>query len=633
MDTSKSRERDRFWRRRSTTTQTYSQPPLTNHPAPSSSAASKVVAFASNRRRRTNDRAVPTNLRLVLVTGLLLLGTLGLAAKLINLQFIQGKALKKQAQLQQQFLYQPFAPRRTIVDRNGDALALDRQLYTLFAHPVMFKVSTAGASAKAEMAAKLSPILNRPVADLVKVFEQAPTGIPVARGLTEDIKDQIHHLWVDGLELIPYQERFYPQQALFGEVVGFVNQEYQGQAGLEFSQQDLLQHAVPEIQLSQTGAGRVIPNRVPTGLFRTDDLRLQLTLDSRLQRVAREALHQQLQKYGAKRGTVIVMDARDGALLALVSEPTYNPNQYYRADLSLFKNWALTDLYEPGSTFKPINVAIALEAGAIATNSGFYDEGRISVGGWPIENFDYSSRGARGPVTVTEILQYSSNVGMVHIMNRVKPNDYYTWLERLGLGHEIGIDLPFAMTGYLKPRSTFVEYGIEPATTAFGQGFSLTPVQLAQIHGTLANGGQLVTPHVIRNIVNPKGEITGQQPRHPAPKRVFSPKTTQAVLDMMETVVDKGTGKPAQIKGYRIGGKTGTAQKANPHGGYLSHAKITSFVSILPIDAPRYVVAAVIDEPQGDNAFGSTVAAPIVKRVMEGLITIEGIPPSRSQVP
>lgn len=556
----------------------------------------------------------------------MILSGLGLIAKLYHLQFTQAAFLHAKAVEQQQFRFHPFAPRRPITDRNGDVLALDRPVYTLYAHPTLFKESPEA------IATQLSPLINQPIPSLVKLFGTAPSGIPVQQSLREEVRDQIRDLRLDGLELIQSQERFYPQQDLFAEIVGFVNKEYKGQAGLELSQKAALEYTAPSIQVSRTGAGAVMPNQIPQDFLWADDLSLQLTLDSRLQRIARETLRKQILKYNAKRGTVIVMDARDGSLLTLVSEPTYNPNEYYKADISLFKNWALSDLYEPGSTFKPINVAIALEAGVISPTSTFYDQGQITVGGWPVENFDYTTRGGRGAITVTEVLEYSSNVGMVHIMEHLKPADYYAWLERIGLGQSVAIDLPFTTASHLKPKADFVEHVIEPATAAFGQGFSLTPIQLVQLHGMLANGGKLVTPHVVKGILNSQGQPVGKQPILPPPRQVLSPRSTQAVLQMMEAVVSQGTGKAASIKGYRIGGKTGTAQKANPTGGYQGMGKITSFVGILPINAPRYVVVAVIDEPKGDNAFGSTVAAPIVKTVMESLITIEAIPPSQPKV-
>jgi cell division protein FtsI (penicillin-binding protein 3) len=573
---------------------------------------------------KAQPKVESSRFRLILVWLVLVVGGVLLATNLFRLQVTQSAKLRQQAREQQMVFLRPFVPRRPIVDRTNAVLAIDRPVYTLYAHPKLFKRT------KVEVAGQLSPVLKRPAGDIVKQFDRAESGIRIEYALDEWMADRITNLQIDGLELIQNQQRLYPQQDLMAGVLGYVDVEHQGQAGLEFSQQKFLERSVKAIRLSRMGNGMLMPDSMPGGFLHVDDLRVQLTLDSRLHRVAQASLREQMKLYNAKRGTVIVMDVKDGSLLALVTEPSYDPNRYYEFPVERFKNWAITDLYEPGSTFKPINVAIALEAGAMKPDAIFNDEGQIFVDGWPIEDFDFSSTGGRGPLSVTEILQYSSNVGMVHIVQQLKPKVYYNWLKRLGLGQVTGIDLPSEIASRAKDKEQFLESPIEAATASFGQGFSITPLKLAQLATALANGGKLVTPHIVRGLYDTEGQLHSQ-PTIPPPRQVFSPATTQAVLKMMEAVVTEGTGKPAQIEGYRIAGKTGTAQKASADGGYYETAKITSFVSIFPVDAPRFVVVAVIDEPEGGDAFGSTVAAPIVKTVMEALITIEQIPPSTPQ--
>ncbi|NEQ75989.1 MAG: penicillin-binding protein 2 [Okeania sp. SIO2C9] len=560
--------------------------------------------------------------RLFLVWILLMLGLLGLTINLFYIQILRGKALQQQAKLQQTEESIPFVPRRPIVDRNGNTLAIDKIAYTLYAHPKIFNRS------KQEVAYQLSTILEGANLektltsnDLLQMFNERETGIKVADFIPQETTDKITNLFVDGLELIQHPQRVYPQKELAAEVVGYVDGESIGQAGIEYSQQNLLERSVPKIQFRRLIKGVLVPDRLTTGFLQLDDLSLHLTIDSRLQRATRTILKEQLEEYEAKRGTVIVMDANDGSILSLVSEPSYDPNQYYNYDVTLFKNWAVTDVYEPGSTFKPVNVALALEVGAIEGDSVFYDTGRIVIGNWPIFNSD----GSGGARTVTEIIQHSSNVGMVKIVEQMPRAVFYDGLKRLGLGDTTGADLPFEAPSILKGRNQFLMVPVEAATTAFGQGFSLTPLQLAQLNAALANGGKLVTPHVMRGLFDSKGQPYWQLSL-PSPRQVFSSDTTTKVLAMMERVVESGTGKRAKIRGYRIAGKTGTAQKASEAGGYSKKAKITSFVGILPMESPRYVVLAVIDEPIKGS--GGRVAAPIVKSVIKSLIDIEQIPPS-----
>ncbi|MBD2258922.1 penicillin-binding protein 2 [Pseudanabaena sp. FACHB-2040] len=562
----------------------------------------------------------PTRLRALIVWGLLMLGIVALGVRLAHLQLVQGPTLIQMARQQQFIPDVPRPARRPIVDREGNVLAVDRIIYTLYAHPQLFK------RAPAEVAEGLSPLLEISQDELLNRFSQQNSGIQLSLDLTPEAAERVRNLRLDGLELLPQQQRFYPQQSLFAPIVGFVNVEGVPQAGLE--------SAFEEELLMETGAGdaSAVPPAaglnpsVPSEL--TAPLKLQLTLDSRLQRVAQQELQNTVARHGAKRGTAMVMDAQTGALLAMATSPTYDPNRYYESDITAFRNWAVSDLYEPGSTFKPINIAIALEVGAITPEDSIYDEGRLQFGQWTIQNSDYSHVGGRGPLSITDVLKYSSNVGMVHIMDRVRSATYFDWLQRLGLGRSTGIDLPSEVVGQLKDRNQFVNSAVESATASFGQGFALTPMQVLQMQATLANGGKLVTPHVVQGLVDDKGSLRWQ-PDRPSPQPLFSPETTQAVMGMMEKVVSEGTGKPAQLPGYRVGGKTGTAQKVTDAGVY-GNGRITSFVSILPVEAPRYVVLAVIDEPFGDNAYGSTVAAPLVKSIMESLVVIQRIPPAQA---
>jgi cell division protein FtsI (penicillin-binding protein 3) len=562
--------------------------------------------------------------RLLIVWGLLLAGLGGLSYRLYHLQVIEASKLQRMAKGQQSTSMQPYVPRRPIIDSLGNVLATDHLTYTLFVHPKYFEPTEKIPNPTEYVAKELAVILDGFTPEqLLQKFKEKDSGIKLATRLNESQAVKISNLGMGGVDLEKQYTRYYPQDEMAAEIVGYVDGDHQGQAGLELSQKEILERDTLTYSIQRTGRGAVLPSSLPDNLLQSNDWQLQLTLDMRIQRAARDLLKAQVKQYKAKRGTMMVMDAQDGAILAMVNEPTFNPNEYYKAKVEYFKNWAVSDLYEPGSTYKPVNVALALDEKVIKPTDKVSDPGSVRVGPWTISN---ASKSGAGLISITEVIRSSSNVGMVAIMRRLKPERYYELLQSIGMDRKTGIDLPGEVPSYLKAREEFISQPIEPATASFGQGFSLTPIKLLQLQATLANGGKLVTPHVVKGLVDARNHLHWQ-PDHPS-ESVISPENALAVVKMMEAVVDGGTGKAAYIEGYRIGGKTGTAQKAGPRGGYLPNAKITSFVSVLPVDNPRYVVVAIVDEPKGGNTFGGTVAAPIVKKLMEAIIAIKGIPPS-----
>ncbi len=591
------------------------------------------------------------SLRLFLVWGILVLGTVGLACRLYYLQVInpiivyeqarEGKTLREIAQGQQTDTIKFYSPRRQIVDRKQNVLATDRITYELYVHPNLFRRNSKPVPPE-EIANNLGDILQtKTPEEFLAIFSKKGTGIRLATNLPESVRDKITQLRIDGLDLRPHYSRIYPHEDMVAEIVGYINQDLNRspQAGIEYTQNNLLQRKQSSTKVKRSFINTKGKERKvfhlgeldsSAQLFQFDDLWLQLTIDLRLQQAVRAALKQSMAKYNAKRGAVIVMDIRDGSIPALVCEPTYNPNKYsdYAEDVSIFRNWAITDLYEPGSTFKPINIAIALDAGVITPQDTINDTGKIKIGDREVANHDYRTKGARGKISIAEILQYSSNVGMIKVMNRLKREDYYQRLQDLGIEEPLDIEINGYTPGHLKDKIEFTIREIEAATTAFGQGLSLTPLKLIQLHAAIANGGYLVTPHLVQGLSDFEGN--SHYTTTFDKKQVFSPETTQAVLTMMEKVVEDGSGYNSKIPKYRIAGKTGTAQKINPATG-LYDKEITSFVGVFPVQAPRYAILAVVDEPQGQFTFGSTVAAPVVRSVIEALIGIEGIAPSSQE--
>ena len=587
-------------------------------PAPRSSGSSL------KQRRVLQLKPVPTR-RLWAVYLLMAASLSGLALRLAWVQVVQGPELLNRARAVQTQTITPLGRRRTIVDRQGSLVALDEERFTLWAHPRYFSFlgdDIGKLRSPLDVARKLSTVLALPMADLVRAMEGRKSGVKLAADLDPETAQRVRELGISGIDLEAYPQRVYPQGSLFANVVGFLNLERVPQAGLEQSRNSDLRRHEATRQLRRGADGTPLPDGLKAGVLYGDDLRLQLTLDARLQQVAQMALTKQVKQWKAKRGVALVMDVRNGELRALASTPTYDPNQFWKYKPGLFREWSVQDLYEPGSTFKPINLAIALQENAIDPAGKVNDPGQLTIGGWPIFNHD---RQGNGLIDFPTVLQVSSNVAMVKAMQRVKPEKFWTWLHTLGIDTKPDTDLPGAVAGQLKPKEIFRTQPIEPATAAFGQGFNLTPLKLIQLHAMLSNGGKLVSPHITRGLRS--GEDLATAP--PASGlQLIRPEIAQTVLNWMETVVEKGSGKGTYIPGHRIGGKTGTAQKAE-NGVYIAGARITSFVAHLPINDPRYVVLVVVDEPKGSNAYGSTVAVPVARQIIEALLVIEKIPPSK----
>ena len=582
---------------------------------------------AGNRHRVLHLSPVPTA-RLIAVVSLLLIGLGGLAIRLGWLQVREGQKLEAKARQVQTEKLDPLGRRRSIVDREGRLVAIDEERVTVWAHPRYFHFPGDDPDQRRstrEVAIRLAPLLGLDPDLLVARMGKQRSGVKLATNLGPSIGSRLKALRIDGIDFEHGPQRIYPQGPLFANVVGFLNLERVPQAGLEQSLERDLRSQESSIGIRRGGDGTPLPDGLKAGSMFRDDLKLQLTLDTRLQRVAQMELARQVKKWSAKRGVAMVMDARNGELLALTSVPTYDPNQFWRHKPGLFREWSVQDIYEPGSTFKPINIAIGLQEKVLNASTRVNDTGSLQIGGWPIFNNDKS---AYGLIDLPTTLQVSSNVAMVKAMQKLKPAIYWQWLDRIGIGSAPDTDLPGAVSGQLKSRSTFIENPIETATAAFGQGFALTPLKALQLHGMLVNGGKLVSPHITRGLrsgdnLATAGPANGLQ--------MLDPAVCALVLNWLETVVEKGSGKATQVPGYRIGGKTGTAQKA-ANGVYISGARITSFVAHLPINDPRYVVLVVVDEPQGGNAYGSTVAAPVAKSIIEALLVIEQIPPNKPSI-
>ncbi len=541
-----------------------------------------------------------------------------LFSRLVKLQVFNASDLQRKARLIQSSKTNSLKKRRSIVDRNNRVIAYDKPLYKLWAHPKYFNFpgdSINRVRSIEEVTEKLSPILGINDEILLRKFNNKMSGIKLLDKIAEEKAEKIKNLQISGIDLFKYSQRYYPQGDLYSNLVGFVNDENVASAGLELHLDNQIKVFNKSNLIKRGGDGTPLPDNSAPGDFISDYKSLGLTIDSKLQKASYNALSKQVSKWRAKKGFAIVMDVNDGRILSLVAVPSYDPNKFWQYDPELFRGWYSQDLFEPGSTFKPINLALALEEKVIQKDGVVEDIGKINVGGWTLSNWD---KKGNGYIDYPKVLQVSSNVGMVKIMQNLDPTIYWDWLNNLGINKNLETDLFESTAGQLKRKELFVNQSIEPAVTSFGKGFSISPLKLVQLHAALANGGFEVTPHVTSTF---KERFNKNQK-----KQFFSREVTKTVLEWMESVVDKGSGSGVKIEGYRIAGKTGTSQKAL--NGTYTNKKVCSFVATLPVNDPKYAVLVVVDEPSKSYAYGSTVAVPVAKEIIESLIVIEKIPPN-----
>ncbi len=592
----------------------------------------------------------------------------------------------KMAQQQQTRHLDAFVPRLTITDRQQTILATDQVIYKLYIHPLQFaaqaKQQNQGADAtlltqlvrqQLDLSAQLlAPLLQKTPAQLMdqladsrhtttvlaKKLDAATyerlTRLRIPRTVVSD-PEQLTAFRTQNLEALPknlqteipglekeaHRKRTYALGAENAAILGFVaynkpkepsqtsrctELEQCGLAGLEQSYEKILNLPPTDTLSAQAyGPKQIRAASAPMPFMPTTSQQtLQLALDTRFQHSAALALTKGMAAYRAQRGTAMVMEAATGAIRALAVAPTYDNNQMGRVDPKLFRPWAITDIYEPGSTFKPVNIAIGIESGKVKATDTIVDTGSLTLSQRTIHNFDNR---ARGLMTVTQVLQFSNNIGMVKLMRKLNPGDYYDRLRDIGIGKQSGVDMFGEGAGIFKSRKNFIRYPIEAATPAFGQGITMTPLQLLRFHAAIANGGNLVTPYLAEALTDSQGHVLVPITHRP-PRRIFSEETTRQVRQMLIAVVEGGSGKAAQIPGYWLGGKTGTAQKVSQSGGYVPGARVTSFVGYLPGNAPKYVVLVVFDQPAG-KVFGGNTAAPVVHEIMKDIIGYEGILPTR----
>lgn len=528
---------------------------------------------------------------------------LAITGRAVYLQIYLAPQLQDRADQQRQQIVKLAPQRGSIFDRNGDPLAVSLAAESLYADPVL--VQDPATAAK-----ELSSLLDLSRQELQKLLTGKKRFVWLQRKLDPEIAQKIRKLKIAGLHFVTERKRYYPQASIASHVIGFTGVDPNGLEGIELEYDRQLQGEPGRLISLRDARGR--------GLASSDQLvqggepgkNLHLTLDRSLQYIAEKELESVVHESGAIGGTVVMMEPASGRILALASQPDYNPNNPGRYRPSWRRNRTVTDMFEPGSTFKPFLLAGALEDGLVTPKTKiFCENGLYSVGGKTIRDHNKKYKN----LTVAEMLKVSSNIGFAKLGKAMERERVYHYLSEFGFGEPTGLDVPGEVGGLLRPSSRWFE--IDLAAISFGQGVSVTPVQMTAAMAAIANGGLVMEPYLVEKITDTKGmKVQRRLPQ--VRRRVVSEETASLVRNMMVAVTEPGgTGTRAALPGYRVAGKTGTAQKVDPvTGGYSPDKRVSSFVGFVPAENPALVISVTVDEPQG-KAYGGLVAAPVFARI------------------
>jgi cell division protein FtsI (penicillin-binding protein 3) len=550
------------------------------------------------------NRLVNRRIRLFLAVLTLAFG--GLLLRASWLQGVRAESLSSLGRTQHREEVTIPAGRGTIYDGKGVELALGERATTVYANPMQVARPRATAVAIKRTLGLDADTLYPRLADRSRGF------VYVARQADPAQAAALERLKLPGLGFYAEERRSYPQRSVAAQVLGYVGIDGQGLAGLELQFDDALAGRAGKETLVKDPAGRVIDVQGQQREVPGRDI--HLTLDHSIQANAEEVLRATVRKWNAKSASAVVLDPRTGAILAMAVQPGYDANRYPSAARDLQRNRAVTDTYEPGSTFKLVTVAAALSEGLVSPSTRFTLPYTIEVADRVIHDAE-----ERGTVnySVSQILAHSSNIGAITLAEMLGKTRLSKWISRFGYGHRTGIDFPGESPGIVLPLDKWS--GSTIGNVPIGQGIAVTPVQMAAAYAAVANRGIWSRPHLIDHVAG------GGRPslhRH----RMVSQRVAAQVMAMLKGVVAEGTGQFAAIPGYQVAGKTGTAQKPDSHGGYATGRYVASFVGMVPASRPRLVVLVAVDEPQG-AIWGGVVAAPAFQQIARfGLQYLE-LPP------
>lgn len=444
---------------------------------------------------------------------------------------------------------------------------------------------------------------------------------PEGRRLSYDVADKIEDLHFDGVYLLKESKRYYPHDEMLSHVLGYVGIDNQGLSGLELQYDDILTGEYGSIQYFSDAKGNNL-ERNSVYVEPEDGLDIYLTVNYDIQSSIERELDNVVLKYNPEGAWAIAMDPNTGEILGMSSRPNFNPNNYSDYDVeTINRNMAIWASYEPGSTFKILTISAAINEGKVdLIKDTFYDGGSVNVDGARIKCWKH---GGHGNQTFLEVVQNSCNPGFVELGRRLGTSTLFDYIDKFGYGKKTGIDLNGEASGILFSLDKVGP--VELATTSFGQGVSVTALQQVTAVSAAINGGTLYKPYIVKRVVEHEtGQIINEIKPTVVRDNIVTSDTSEKVRMTLESVVSLGTGRNAYIDGYRVGGKTGTAQKVN-NGVYMTGNYIVSFIGFLPANDPKVVVYLAIDNPKGVTQYGGTVSAPIVKNIMEDAIVALGI--------
>ncbi len=539
-----------------------------------------------------------------------------LLLRLVWLQIIEGTWYQQKA-LENRIREIVVEPKRgDIYDRNGKELAVSVNTEACYAIPAEVNKSKKASSTARELAS----ILDMKEKDLYELITKEQHSVWIKFKLNKAQVKELREKNLPGIGIIPKPQRFYPKGNLASHILGFAGDYNQGLEGLEIAYEKELAGVCGRLLVEYDAAGHEIPESTRRYIQPEQGLNAVLTIDQTIQYIAERELDKVYQERSPKSATIVVMDPRTGEILALANKPDFDPNQFHKSPAQVRRNTAIADSYEPGSTFKIVTLAAALEEGVTNRDDQFYDPGYIKVNGETIRCWAPEGHGSQ---TLAEVVQNSCNPGFINLGLKLGTQRLYKYINGFGFGNPLGFDLPGEASGIVIPEKQVKP--VDLATISMGQANSVTPLQMVTALSAIVNGGKLMKPYLVKELRNKEGQVVKKY-NPQVMRQVISDDTSKLERELLEAVVSHGSGRNGYIEGYSVGGKTGTAQKPVPGGGYSTTDYVASFIGFAPVDDPQLVAIVVVDSPKGYPYYGGTVAAPVFREVVKDSLRYLGVP-------